>query len=178
MSPVKYYKMKEIIPAEIIEQRIFFIRKKRVMIDRDLAELYETETKNLNRQVKRNIGRFPSEFMFQLNEEEKNELVTNCHRFETLKHSTSMPFAFTENGVAMLATVLKSDRSIKMSIFIIKTFVKLREYLSSHKELERKIELLESKYDNQFQIVFEAIKQLIHKGNEPRKPVGYKIKKK
>lgn len=148
------------------------------MIDRDLAELYEIETKNLNRQVKRNTARFPAEFMFQLNEEEKNQLVTNCHRFETMKHSSNTPFAFTENGVAMLATVLKSERAIKMSIFIIKTFVKLREYLSTHKELEKKIEVLESKYDKQFHIVFEAIKQLIEKENEPREPVGYKIKRK
>ncbi len=168
----------EIIPTEIIEQRIFVIRKQRVMIDRDLADLYDIETKYLNRQVKRNSSRFPSEFMFQLSGEEKKELVSNCPRFETMKHSVKLPYAFTENGVAMLATVLNSERAIKMSIFIIKTFVKLREYLSTHKELEKKISDMEAKYDKQFQVVFEALKQLIRKENEPREPVGFKIKKK
>lgn len=100
-------KMKKegLIIPEVITECIFFIRGQKVMIDRDLAQLYQVETKYLNRQVRRNIERFPSEFMFQLNGEEKNELVTNCHRFISIKHSSSLPYAFTEHGVAMLARI-------------------------------------------------------------------------
>ena len=111
--------MSNIIPQEIIEQRIFLIREQKVMIDRDLAELFGVETKYLNRQVKRNIERFPKEFMFQLTKKEKNELVTNWHRFASLKHSSYPPFVFTEHGVAMLASVLNSKSAIKMSIHIV-----------------------------------------------------------
>src|SRR3989304_3782451 len=123
--------MKDLIPQQTIEQRIFLIRNQKVMIDRDIAELYGVETKNLNRQVKRNIQRFPEEFMFQLTVEERNQLVTICHRFKTMKHSSSLPYVFTEHGVAMLASVLKSDRAVKISINIIKAFVKLREMSGS-----------------------------------------------
>jgi len=146
------------------------------MIDSDLAMLHGTTTKRLNERVKRNLNRFPTDFMFQLNEEERNQLVTNWHRFESLKHTGNFPYAFTENGVAMLSAVLKSERAIKTSIFIVKTFVKLRVMIASNKELAHKIEELESKYDKQFQIVFEAFKQLISKENKPRKEVGYLAK--
>lgn len=115
--------MKELIPQERIEQRIFLIRGHRVMIDRDLAELYGVKTKYLNQQVRRNIKRFPQEFMLPLTEEERDELVAICNRFRTMKHSSTLPYAFTEHGVAMLASVLKSERAIKISIIIIKTFV-------------------------------------------------------
>ena len=167
--------MKSLVPREYIEQRIFYIRGAKVMIDRDIAELYEVETKYLNRQVKRNSERFPSEFMFQLNQKEKNELVTNWHRFESLKHTNALPYAFTENGVAMLSGILRSERAIKMSIFIIKTFVRLRELIASNNELKQKIEELEAKYDEQFQIIFDVIKQLINKEDKTRNPIGYKI---
>jgi len=110
-----------------IGSRIFMLRGKEVMLDRDLAELYQVETKVLNQAVKRNIKRFPSDFMFQLRQEEKNELVTNCDRFNRLKHSTAMPYVFTEQGVYMLATVLKSDVAIEVNIAIMRTFAKLRE---------------------------------------------------
>ncbi len=173
--------MKPAIPAEIIEQRIFLIRGQKVMIDRDLAELYGVETKNLNRQVKRNIERFPAEFMFQLNKKEKNELVTNWHRFEMLKHSVSLPFVFTEHGVAMLSSVLNSERAVKMNIQIIKTFVKLREFVSTHKELAFQLKSLEQKvdkHDEAIQEIFEAIRELIQTPNPPRKQIGFKIEKK
>src|ERR1700756_1123981 len=101
--------MADIIIFEAIENRIFVIRKQKVVLDRDIAELYDVETKNLNRQVKRNIERFPPEFMFQLTEKEKNELVTNWHRFPPLKHSSSLPYVFTEYGIIMLASVLNSE---------------------------------------------------------------------
>lgn len=120
----------DVIPHERIEERIFFIRGYKVMIDRDLAELYGVETKYLNRQVKRNKERFPDEFTFQLAPQEKEELVTICHRFKTLKHSSSLPYAFTEHGVAMLASVLKSSIAVQMSILIVKAFIKLREVVA------------------------------------------------
>ena len=108
--------MNELVTNDTVEQRIFLIRGQKVMIDRDLAELYGVTTKNLNRQVKRNILRFPQEFMFQLTQEEKEQLVPIWHRFKTMKHSTSLPYVFTEHGVAMLASVLNSDRAIKIAV--------------------------------------------------------------
>ena len=102
--------------------------------------------------------------------------MTNWHRFGSLKHTANLPYAFTENGVAMLSTVLKSERAVKLSIFIIKTFIRLREILNTNKDLAFKIGELESKYDKQFQVVFKAINELIKKGNKPRKEVGYLAK--
>jgi phage regulator Rha-like protein len=172
--------MHEIIPQEVVEQRIFLIRKQRVMIDRDLAELYGVETKYLNRQVKRNIERFPEEFMFRLTSVEKNELVTICHRFKTMKHSSSMPYAFTEHGVAMLASVLKSERAVKISINIIKAFVKLRAILSTHKELAYKLKQLERKFekhDEEIHIIFEAIRQLMSPPEKKQRKIGFKREK-
>lgn len=168
-----------IVPVEVIEQRIYLIRGQKVMIDRDLAELYGVETKYLNRQVKRNILRFPPEFMFQLNEDEKNELVTIWHRFSTLKHSTVLPYAFTEHGVAMLASVLKSERAVKISIHIIKTFVKLRQIISSHKELAHKLEQLEwkiEKHDEEIKLIFDAIRQLMAQPEPKEKKIGFRVR--
>ena len=169
--------MKGLIPQEIVEQRIFLMRGRRVMVDRDLAELYGVETKYLNRQVKRNIQRFPAEFMFQLTKQEKDELVPICHRFKTMKHSGVLPYVFTEHGVAMLASVLNSERAIKISINIIKVFVKLREVLSSHKELAHKLTELEHKierHDREIQAIFEAIRQLMAPPPEkPRPRIGF-----
>jgi hypothetical protein len=146
------------------------------MIDRDLARLYGVETKHLNRQVKRNIERFPEEFMFQLTLEEKRELVTNWHRFASLKHSSTLPYAFTEHGVAMLASVLKSERAIKISIHIIKTFVKLRQLISTHKEVERRLNELErkiEKHDVDIQEIFGVIRQLMAPPEEPKRRIGF-----
>ena len=168
--------MKDLIPQETIEQRIFLIRKQKVMVDRDLAELYGVETKHLNRQVKRNIQRFPDEFMLQLTIEERNQLVTICHRFKTMKHSSSLPYVFTEHGVAMLASVLKSDRAVKISINIIKAFVKLREMLSTHKELAHKLAQLErkiEKHDDEIKLIFDAIRQLMTRPEPKSKRIGF-----
>ncbi len=174
--------MKDLIPQETIEQRIFLLRNQKVMIDRDLAELYGVETKHLNRQVKRNIQRFPEEFMFQLSIEERNQLVTICHRFKTMKHSSSLPYAFTEHGVAMLASVLKSDRAVKISIHIIKAFVKLREIFSTHKELANKLAQLERKienHDEEIRLIFDAIRQLMTPPEARQKQIGFlKVKEK
>lgn len=127
------------ITQENIESRIFVIRGKRVMIDRDLAELYGVETKYLNRQVRRNIERFPQSFMFPLTPQEKEELVTNWHRFKSAKHSSFSPYGFTEHGVAMLASVLKSRIAVQISIRIIEAFVRLREWQVTHKDLVKSL---------------------------------------
>jgi phage regulator Rha-like protein len=170
--------MENLIKPEGIEQFILLIRSNRVMIDRDLADLYGVETKYLNRQVKRNPRRFPIEFMFQLNPEEKNELVTNWHRFSSLKHSTYLPFVFTEHGVAMLATVLNGERAVRMSIQIIKTFIRVREFLSASKLFDERLTKLEEKVDNQLSLVFDAIDAMTTIKTQPMNPVGFKIGKK
>ncbi|MDR0291639.1 MAG: ORF6N domain-containing protein [Elusimicrobium sp.] len=119
---------KELAVTGKIESKIFFIRGKNVMLDRDLAELYAVPTKRINEAVKRNKKRFPQDFIFQLSRREMEELVANCDRFASLKHSSSNPYAFTEHGVAMLSSVLSSDRAVKINIQIIKTFVAVRQY--------------------------------------------------
>jgi len=164
--------MSNLIPQEVIEQRIFIIRGHKVMIDRDLAELYGVETKYMNRQVRFNKDRFPAEFMFCLTVEERSELVQICHRFETMKHSSSMPYVFTEHGVAMLSSVLNSEKAIKINILIIKTFVKLREIVTTHKELANKLKELENKvekHDEDISAILEAIRRLIAPPLEPPK---------
>ena len=167
-----------LIPAGRIEGKIFLMRGKRVMIDRDLAELYGVSTKRLNEQVKRNRKRFPEDFMFQLTKDERNELVANCDRLERLKHSSSCPYAFTEQGVAMLSSVLNSERAILVNIQIMRTFTKLREILLTHVELRRKIETIEKKYDQQFKVVFEVIKKLLEapKPTPMKRVSGFSIK--
>jgi len=134
------------------------------MVDRDLAELYGVEPKRLGEQVKRNIERFPSEFRFQLSEEEKNELVANCDRFKSLKHSSSLPHVFTEQGVSMLSAVLRSDTAIKTSIQIINSFVKMRSFLSQNADIFKRLELVEKrqisheiKIDEKFEKLFDAL---------------------
>ena len=126
-----------------IENRIFTIRGQKVMIDRDLAELYGVKTMVLNQAVKRNIERFPSNFMFKLNNDELQELITICDRFKTLKHSSSTPYAFTEYGVVMLSSVLKSQRAVAINIEIVNTFVKIRRYALEHKDLAKRIDKIE-----------------------------------
>lgn len=167
-----------LIPLEQVQQRIFLIRRHRVMIDRDLAELYGVETKHLNRQVKRNRERFPGEFMFQLTKREKDQLVTNWHRFLSLRHSITLPYVFTEHGVAMLSAVLNSERAVAMSIVIIKAFVRLREVISRNRELAQKLELLEmkvDKHDQEIQTIIEAIRQLMQPPEKRRRQIGFRV---
>ena len=168
-----------LVPIEQIESKVFLIRDKRVMIDADLAKLYGVPTKRLNEQVKRNKKRFPEDFMFQLTKDERDELVANCDQLEKLKHSSSYPYAFTEQGVAMLSSVLNSERAILVNIQIMRTFTKLREMLLTHVELKRKIEAIEGKYDQQFKIVFEAIRKLLESPKpEPMKRIaGFSTKR-
>jgi len=162
----------EIILQQLIESKILFIRSKKVMLDKDLAVLYEVETKMLNRAVKRNIKRFPDDFMFQLTKKEFDNL-----RFHFGTSSWGgqryLPYAFTENGVAMLSSVLNSERAIQVNIQIMRTFTKLREMLTTHKGLKQKIEEMEKKYDYQFKVVFETIKQLIEPPQKSKKRIGF-----
>lgn len=171
--------MGDLIPHEEITRRIFVIRGQKVMLDSDLAELFGVETKQLNRQVKRNIQRFPPEFMFRLTKQERNELVPIWHQFKKMKHSYVLPYAFTEHGVTMLASVLKSETAIKMSIVIVKAFVKLREIMSAHREIAFKLKELEAKiegHDANIHDIFEAIRQLMIVPDEKRKITGFKVK--
>jgi hypothetical protein len=162
----------ELIPAERIESRIFMIRGQKVMVDRDLAELYNVPTKRLNEQIKRNAKRFPADFMFRLSKSEKERLVANCDRFRPLKHSTSFPYVFTEHGIAMLSSVLNSDRAIMVNIAIVRAFIRLRRILSSHKELARQVVDLEKKYSKheiEITAVFNLLKKLM---GPPAKTAG------
>ena len=175
--------MSKLMPMERIESKIFLIRGQKVMIGRDLAELFGVETKHLNRQVKRNLSRFPKEFMFQLTETEKHELVTNWHRFAKLKHSSSLPYAFTEHGVAMLATVLKSELAVKISILIIKVFVRSRKHLLLHEGLDRKIKELAGKvgrHDVEIGLIIKTIEKMISTESKPgqkKKRIGFLVDK-
>jgi hypothetical protein len=168
----------KIIPNEIIENKIYLIRGKKVMFDTDLARLYGVATGNLNKAVKRNIERFPKDFMFQLT---RNELLNLIFHFGTSSWggTRKLPYAFTEQGIAMLSSVLKSKTAIRVNIQIMRTFTKIREMIVSNKVLRGKIEALESKYDGQFKLVFEAIKRLIEKDRiEPAKTIGFRERKK
>ena len=152
---------RSVLPVERVEETILFIRGQKAILDADLAKLYGVTTKRLNEQVKRNRDRFPDDFMFQLKVEEKAEVVANCDHLSTLKYSRVLPHAFTEHGAIMAASVLNTPRAIETSIFVVRAFVKLREMLATHKELERKLIALENKYDEQFKVVFEAIRALM-----------------
>ena len=135
--------MNEIVTLDVLKERIFTIRNKRVMIDRDLAELYGVSTKKLNQAVKRNIMRFPSDFMFQLTDKEQNELVAKCDQFEKLKHSKTNSYAFTEHGVTMLSSVLRSKKAVEINIQVVRAFVALRQFAIENKELSNRLAELE-----------------------------------
>ena len=162
-------------PDSRIARRILFVRGHKVLLDRDLAVLYGVSTKRLNQQVQRNIERFPSDFMFQLTPEEADSLRS---QFATSNRGRGgrryFPYAFTEQGVAMLSGVLKSRRAVLVNVEIMRTFVKLRQILSSHAELARKLEELEKKYDSQFRVVFDAIRELMSAEPGERRPVGFR----
>src|ERR1700732_1138739 len=153
-----------IIPDEVLISKILFIREKKVMIDRDLADLYKVSTKRLNEQVKRNIKRFPEDFMFQLTEEEKAEVVAICDHLKSLKYSPNLPYAFTEHDAVMLASVLNSERAIRVNIQIIRVFNQMRKALLNYKDILLKLEQLERQTlqnTGDIQVVFNYIKQLI-----------------
>ena len=156
------------IPVELIHHKIYFIRGHKVMLDRDLAELYGVSTKRFNEQVKRNAKRFVGDFMFQLTREEYENLRSQIAT-SSWGGRRYLPNVFTDYGVAMLSSVLNSDRAIEVNIQIMRVFTKLREMMITHKDLRRKIDEMEKKYDQQFKVVFEAIKSLITYPNESYK---------
>ena len=166
------------LTEQTIATKIYYIRNQKVMLDSDLAELYDVETKVLNQAVKRNIHRFPEDFMFQLTEDEYDKILRS--QFVTSKGGRRyLPFAFTEHGTVMLASVLNSERAVSVSLQIVRIFIKLRQILETNKELAEKIDELENKYDYQFKVVFDAIKQLlIQDEKQEREPIGFKINRK
>ena len=145
------------------------------MIDRHLAELYGVDTRSLNQAVKRNRERFPESFMFQLTVEEREEVLTVCDNLAPLRFARTLPYAFTEQGVAMLSSVLKSKRAIQVNIQIMKTFVQLRKMLADNKELARRLDELEKKYDAQFKVVFDAIRALMTPPRLRRRRIGFGV---
>ncbi|HEY3104638.1 MAG TPA: ORF6N domain-containing protein [Pyrinomonadaceae bacterium] len=168
-------KHSSLIPIEKIERAIYFIRGEKVMLDRDLAVLYGVETKMLNRAVKRNLKRFPPDFMFQLSADEASRLR---YQIGTSKKSRGgrryLPYVFTEQGVAMLSSALNSERAVLVNIEIMRAFVKLRQMLASNSELSRRLDELESKYDRQFKVVFDAIRQMMSPPVPARKQIGFR----
>jgi len=170
--------MKELILVEMIEKKIYLIRGHKVMLDSDLAELYEVPTRRLNEQFKRNIARFPSDFMFQLSPEEdenlRSQFATSSSRHGGRRY---LPYVFTEQGVAMLSSVLNSERAIQVNIAIMRAFVKLREMIASNKDLAKRLDDLEKKYDTQFKIVFDAIRRLMTPPEPKRRQIGFHIEK-
>ena len=168
----------DLISIERIEKTIYLIRGEKVMLDRDLAKLYDVSTAALNQAVRRNRERFPGDFMFQLTEEDVAQLNRSQIVIGSQKHRNpkSRPYAFTEQGVAMLSTVLRSKRAIIVNIEIMRAFVKLRQMLASNEDLSRRLDELESKYDKQFKVVFEAIRQLMSTPARDRKEIGFRLR--
>lgn len=171
------------VTDEKIVSKIYFIRDKKIMLDRDLAELYDVTTGNLNKAVKRNLKRFPEDFMFRLTEAEFKNLIFQSG-ISSWGGTRKMPYGFTEQGVAMLSGVLNSDRAIEVNIRIIRIFTKLREMLLTHKDILVKLEKIENelmkqdsrtaKNEDNIQMIFEALKQLLNPPQEPRKRIGFK----
>lgn len=175
MTTVKKSPASGLAPSARIENRILLVRRQKVIIDADLAELYGVPTKALNQAVKRNALRFPQDFMFQLTPDEKQEVVTNCDHLSKLKFSKTLPFAFTEHGAIQAANVINSDQAVEIGVYIVRAFVRLRELVLSNKdlaqrldELENKADLMELKHDTfehntrvQLKQVFEAIRELM-----------------
>ena len=163
-----------LIPVDRIERAILLIRKQKVMLDADLAELYGVETRVLVQAVKRNLERFPGDFMFQLSREEFAALRSQSVTSSDWGGRRYAPYAFTEQGVAMLSSVLHSQRAIQVNIEIMRAFIRLRQILASHADLARKLDALEKKYDAQFKEVFEAIRQLMKPPEPKRRPIGFR----
>ena len=181
-------KLKSIAESIVrISGRIMLVRGQRVMIDADLAELYGVPTKVLNQAVKRNLDRFPDDFMFRLNAAEKTEVVTNCDHLASLKFSKSLPFAFTEHGAIQAANILNSPQAVKMGVYVVRAFVQVRQLLANHRELatrlndlEEKTEALSLKQDSfakytrvQLKQMFDALRELMQPPEIPKKPIGF-----
>jgi len=169
-----------IIPSELIASKIYIIRRLKVMLDRDLAELYGVQTKILKQAVKRNIKRFPPDFMFVLSSEEdrnlRSQIVTSS--FPQWGGARYLPMAFTEQGVAMLSSVLNSERAIEVNIQIMRVFTRFRQILLSNKDLRRELEELKRVTDDRFRVVFETLDQLLSHEERPRRKIGFKVEEK
>jgi len=165
-----------VVPAERIERAIFSIRGEKMMLDSDLAELYGVETKRLNEQVRRNPNRFPPDFMFQLTAGEWESLRSQFATLKRGEHRKYLPYAFTEHGALMLANVLNSERAAQTSVMVVRAFVRLRQMLASNAELARKLDAMEKKYDAQFKVVFDAIRQLMSPPEPKRREIGFHVK--
>lgn len=162
--------------GDSLEQRILLLRGERVMIDSDLAELYGVTTKRFNEQVKRNLERFPMDFMFQLTAEEKAEVVAKCDHLQKLKFSPHLPRAFTEHGAIMAASVLNSPRAVEMSVFIVRAFVRLRQFVTDHQELAARLEELETRiarHDNTLSTLVATIRQMATPSAHPGRQIGF-----
>ena len=165
-----------LVPIERIDSAILELRGERVMLDYDLAVVYGVTTRRLKEQVRRNIERFPAGFMFELTPEEKDELVANCDRLATLKHSSSLPYAFTEHGVVMLAAVLNSKRAVEVSLFVVKAFVRMRRIMADQRQLALKLTELESKFashDRNFKVVFDTLRKLMQPPAPKKRRIGF-----
>jgi len=173
--------MTKLVPIERITDKICLIRGQKVMLDRDLAELYGVETKQLKRAVRRNQQRFPSDFMFELTRKEYNFLRSQSGTLERGAHSKYLPMGFTEQGIAMLSSVLNSNRAIEVNITIMRAFVQLRKISSSKKQLALKLQKIEERlgsHDEDIEVIFEAIRQLIKIEDKPRPKIGFKVEEK
>jgi hypothetical protein len=159
--------------AENISRRILTVRGHNVILDSDLAALYRVTTGALNQAVKRNAGRFPGDFAFRITKKEKEEVVTKCDHLSRLKFSPVLPFAYTEHGTIMAASVLNSQRAVETSVFVVRAFVRMRETLTSHRELAQRLNALEKTYDARFRVVFEAIRALMEPPKKPRRRIGF-----
>ena len=163
------------IPDEVIINKIYVIRDQKVMLDRDLAEIYNVQTKRLKEQVRRNIERFPASFMFELTAEEHSSLRSQIATLKRGRHSKYPPFVFTEHGILMLSSVLNSELAVKMSVQIIETFVQLRKLANNYDDIMHKINEMESRNNEQFSEIYEVLKRLLSKPEEQvRKAIGYK----
>jgi hypothetical protein len=165
-----------IVPSEVIHRAILLVRGHKVILDADLAALYGVATKRLNEQVRRNLSRFPPDFMFTLSSREKAEVVANCDHLRTLKFSSTLPRAFTEHGAIMVASVLNTPRAVEASIYVVRAFVRLREVLSTHRQLSEKLAELERQlvsHDKQIRNLFEAIRELMSTPRPKKSRIGF-----
>jgi len=174
-----------LVPVESIASCILILRGQKVILDADLARLYGTSTMRLNQAVKRNLNRFPGDFIFQLTPDEKQDVITKCDNLGSLKFSPVCPYAFTEHGAVMIATVLKTDLAATVSIYVVRAFIRLRELLSTHAELSQKLEELESRvearldaHDEQIAALIQAIRQLMAPPEKPQRRMGFRIREK
>lgn len=178
MKDSKINDMKRPVSPEEILARIFIVRERKVMLDSDLACLYGVPTHVLNQAVKRNLDRFPLDFMFQVSKKEAENLISQIviSRRDGWGGRRHLPYVFTEQGVAMLSSILNSPRAIHVNIEIMRTFSKIREMLLSHKDLSRKIDEMEKKYDKNFSVVFEALRKLLSPPPGPKREIGFHVK--